>query len=199
MWGLSLLWWDGEDLVCENQYSKYPSLLLLSGFIQGVCGDFCLKILWQTVLFSYKFADLEQNCSDNFFVIGICADIFSPNTSVCVPFWGREARETGIQMHSWSLLLLPTSVAFVVQNKGFEGPYELCEVPLQLPGSPWRITILLIIWVGGPNLPLCGTSGLLVKKAESPLFPWYLLLCLAVYFLPILLMLVFVQTHGETD
>lgn len=43
----------------------------------------------------------------------------------------------------------------------------------------------------------CDTSGLLVKK--QLLFSLYLLLCLALYFLPILLMLVFMQTHGETD
>lgn len=74
-------------------------------------------------------------------------------------------------MHSCSLLLLPTSVSVVVQNKGFEGPCDLCEVPVLLPDSPWGLTRLLIIWVGGPNPFLCGTSGLLVKKAESPLFP----------------------------
>lgn len=134
-----------------------------------------------------------------FCFLGICADIFSANTSVCVPFQGREARETWIKMHSCSLLLLSTSVSVVVQNKGFEGPYDLCEVPLLLPDCLWGMTTLLIIWVGGPNPLLCGTSGLLVKKAESPLFRWHLLLCLAIYFLPILLMLVFVQTHGETD
>lgn len=102
-----------------------------------------------------------------FCFLGICADIFSPNTSVCVPFWGREARETWIKMRSCSLVLLPTSVSVVAQNKGFEGPYDPCEVS----DSPWGLTRLLIIWVGGPNPLLCGTSELLVKKAESPLFP----------------------------
>lgn len=119
---------------------------------------------------SYKLLIWSKIALIIFCVLGICADIFLPDTSVCVPFWGREAREIGIKMHSCSLLLLPTSVSVVVQNKGFEGPYDLCEVPLQLPDFPWGITRLLIIWVGGPNPPLCGTSGLLVKKAVSPLF-----------------------------
>lgn len=58
-------------------------------------------------------------------------------------------------------------MSVVVQNKGFEGPYDLCEVS----DSPWGLARLLIIWVGGRNPLLCGTSGLLFKKAESPLFP----------------------------
>lgn len=74
-------------------------------------------------------------------------------------------------MHSCSLLLLLTSVSVVVQDKGFEGPCDLSEVPLLLPDSRWGITRLLIIWVGGPNPLLCATSGLLVKNAEPPLFP----------------------------
>lgn len=49
-----------------------------------------------------------------------------------------------------------------------------CEVPLQLPDSPWGITRLLTIWGGGPKSLLCDTSGLLVKKRSllfSPLSP----------------------------
>lgn len=163
-----------------------------------------------TSVFKESLADSSRSSDTNwwswskitliiFCFLGICADIFSPNTSVCVSFLGTEARETQIKMHSCSLLLLLTSVSVVVQDKGFEGPCDLSEVPLLLPDSRWGITRLLIIWVGGPNPLLCATSGLLVKNAEPPLFPWHLLLCLAIYFLPILLMLVFVQTHGETD
>lgn len=67
-----------------------------------------------------------------FCFLGICADIFCPNTSVCVPFLGTEARETWIKMHSCSLLLLLTSVSVVVQDKAC----DLSEVPLLLPASP---------------------------------------------------------------
>lgn len=54
-------------------------------------------------------------------------------------------------------------MSVAVQDKDFKGPFDLCEVS----DSPWGLTRLLIIWVGGPNPLLCGTSGLLVKKAVS--------------------------------
>lgn len=44
-----------------------------------------------------------------------------------------------------------------------------------------------------------GTSGLLVKSSLLFSSLFHLLQCLAVYFLPVLLMPVVVQTHGETD
>lgn len=51
---------------------------------------------------------------------------------------------------------------------------------------------------------LYDTSGLLAKKIPwLPFFffffPFFHLQCLAICFLPVLLMLVFMQTHGETD
>lgn len=172
MRGLSLLWsvmgWRGSSL--WEPIHKVPTSSV-AHWAHPV------SLWWVLCLKMESLADSSHSSNRNcwswskialiiFCFLGICADIFSPNTSVCVPFWGREARETCIKMHSCSLLLLPTSVSVTAQKKGFEGPYDLCEVPLLLPGSPWGIARLLIIWVGGPNPLLCGTSGLLVKKGS---------------------------------
>ena len=49
---------------------------------------------------------------------------------------------------------------------------------------------------------LYDTSGLLAKKIpwlSLFFFPFFPLQCLAICVLPVLLMLVFMQTHGETD
>lgn len=106
---------------------------------------------------------LKQNCSDFLCPQNLCWHLFSKYFCM-YPFLGKRGKRNLVQN---AQLLLTVAAHFCVCCSSDEGPYDLCEVPLLLPDSLWGITRLLIIWVAGPNPPLCGTSGLLVKKAVS--------------------------------